>query len=899
MSPRVRRRRAPHGGLLGGLALVSLVSLGVVGRGAATTRDAGTATTPAPRSELQADVAALLGASGSQDPRLAALVPGHRPGELAYFVIADDRVGPARVRQLERNGARLLRSYRTIEAAAVASSRSAVRRIARLPWVLRLSPVELVFSATHEREVDQARGTPGDLGAQALWDQSVTGEGVTIAVLDTGLDPTHPDLDDLDFRHWSRLLNQGKVVEARNFVGGACLPVGGDTDGHGHGTHVAGIAVGTGEGAPSATDDGKYAGIAPGARLAVGKVLTDAGAGLNSDLLGALEWAALPPAPGRCAVGADIVNLSLGSESRPTRLNTGSDVDLVSRTLNRLAAQYGTLFTVAAGNSGPFLGSVLETPGSAAQALSVAAAAKDWDVNRDDTLSGDTCAGWRHPRSPSLSDNDCSAGVGDQPPSVSSFSSRGPSGDLWLRPDIAAPGYNIVSAQAATGIALAQNDLNRGTRGDPLYATATGTSMAAPAAAGAAALLLDAYRRRHGTDPVGASGLAGFQAPSHALLRAALMNTAQSDLFESRWILTTDAATEPPCPFTDPLLLTFCEIGDPFLDPVRTGAGSFTLYEARNRGADPYPGPLAEGAGKIRLDRAVAALRDGVVAYTTASGSGVDRGTGPQDLQGSWQIGATTAGATHTLGLVLHAAPGTPRTQVRFSFVSGNPSDGSRAIATGKGAWSISLPSTSNVQPGGDLVVKLTAKVPANAVPGSYTGAVIATVSNGQVLRIPVFASVALQDASTAVGSTGAQATVTSARDVFGKADTVWPSAAGASGTGAGSDWLVFPVELGSGLREARFAVYDAAAGDETYDLYLYGPSYELLASTHPFAAPGVTDAVANAGRGASSEAAPQRLVVMAPSAGRHYLVVSRAKLDLLPASGDFGAFVLTLDEVR
>ena len=69
----------------------------------------------------------------------------------------------------------------------------------------------------------------------------------------------------------------------------------------------------------------------------MGKVLTDAGAGLNSDLIAALEWAAMPPAPGRCAVGADIVNLSLGSESRPTRLNTGSDVDLVSLALNRLA----------------------------------------------------------------------------------------------------------------------------------------------------------------------------------------------------------------------------------------------------------------------------------------------------------------------------------------------------------------------------------------------------------------------------------------------------------------------------------------------------------------------------------------------------------------------------------
>ena len=215
-------------------------------------------------------------------------------------------------------------------------------------------------------------------------------------------------------------------------------------------------------------DNGRYAGIAPDAELAVGKVLTDAGAGLNSDLLAAMEWAAMPVGSSACAIGAHVVNLSLGSESRPGRLNTGSDVDLVSLMLNRLAVRYGTLFVAAAGNSGPFLGSVLEAPGSAAQALSVGASAKDYDVNHDDTLSGDTCAGYQQGA------NDCSAGPGSQPPSLSAFSSRGPSGDVWLKPDLSAPGYNIVSAQAGTGVALAQNDLNRGTRGDPLYATATG-----------------------------------------------------------------------------------------------------------------------------------------------------------------------------------------------------------------------------------------------------------------------------------------------------------------------------------------------------------------------------------------------------------------------------------------
>jgi subtilase family protein len=672
-----------------------------------------------------------------------------------------------------------------------------------------------------------------------------------------------------------------------------CAPLVGASDGHGHGTHVAAIATGTGEGTPLAADNGRYSGLAPGAELAVGKVLSDAGAGLNSDLLAALEWAATPAGSSTCSVGAQVVNLSLGSESRPVRLNTGSDPDLVSLMLNRLAVRYGTVFVAAAGNSGPFVGSVLETPGAAAQAISVAASAKDYDLNHDDTLSGDTCAGYQHPPSAA---NDCSAGVGTQSPSVGSFSSRGPSGDLWLRPDLTAPGYNIVSAQASTGAAIAQNDINRGTRSDPLYATATGTSMAAPATAGAAALLLQAYRDRYGSSPSGSSGLTGMNAPAYALVRAAMMNTAGSGQYEARWILSTDLNTVLHCPpELDPILVDFCGLA------AQIGAilGNQVLYEVRNRAADPYVGPLGEGAGKVDVGRALTALRDGVVVYSAASGSGQDAGTGPRDFQGSWQIGAITAGATQTQSFVVHAAPAAPRAQVRFSFVPGNPSDGSRVITPAKGSWTIDLPATVNVSAGRDQLVKLTAKVPASALPGSYTGTVVATTSGGQVLRIPVFASVVVHDTSSAVGSAGAQATVTSGSDVFAKWDTIWPSAAGSAGTGAGSDWLLYPVELGSGLREARFRVHDAAAGDETYDLYVYGSDYDLRATTHPFASEGVTDLQANAARGASTAASPQILTLQNPAAGRYYVAVSRAKVGLLPGSGDFGAFVLSLDEVR
>ena len=869
------------------LPALASVSLAVALAGGATKSQAAP-----PTADVSPRLEALASGAVAPDQRLARLVPGYRRGELAYFVVlGEPRTARHRI-ALERVGARILREYRELDAFAVASRPAAVARISALPGVVELVPVDVIETEA-EVEVDQSRATTADVGAPALWNQGITGAGIRVAVLDTGLDATHPDLDDKDFRNWSSPLNPPKVVDARSFLGGVCAPIGGATDGHGHGTHVAGIAVGTGEGTPVATDNGRYAGIAPGAELAVGKVLTDAGAGLNSDLLAAMEWAATPAGSSSCSIGAHVVNLSLGSESRPVRLNTGSDLDLVSLMLNRLAVRYGTVFVAAAGNSGPFIGSVLETPGAAAQALSIAASAKDYDLNRDDTLSGDTCAGYQHAPSPA---NDCSAGVGTQPPSLGSFSSRGPAGDLWLRPDLSAPGYNIVSAQAATGAALAQNDLNRGTRGDPLYATATGTSMAAPATAGSVALLLQAYRDRHGSFPAGSSGLTGVTAPAYALVRAALMNTAGSGQFEARWILSTDLNTVLDCPpELDPILVDFCSLS------AQIGAilGNQILYEVRNRAADPYVGPLGEGAGKLNVGRALAALRDGIVVYSAASGSGADAGTGPRDLQGSWQIGATTAGATNTQRFVVHAAPGAPRSQVRFSFVPGNPSDGSRAMTAGKSSWTIDLPGPVNVSAGRDEVVTLRAKVPSGTAPGHYTGTVVATASNGQVLRIPVFASVALHDTNVAVGLGGAQATVVSAADVFAKSDTIWPSAAGAAGTGSGADWLVYAVELGSGLREARFRVHDAAVGDETYDLYVYGSDYGLRASTHPFASEGVTDVQANNARGPSTPASPQTLTLQSPAAGRYYVAVSRAKVGLLPGSGDFGAFVLALDEVR
>nr|WP_238345410.1 S8 family serine peptidase [Actinopolymorpha cephalotaxi] len=243
--------------------------------------------------------------------------------------------------------------------------------------------------------------------APAAWDAGYTGKGVKVAVLDTGIDTTHPDL-------------AGRVSAAHNFTDDP------DTnDGFGHGTHVASIVGGSG-----AASDGARKGVAYGADLLNGKVLNSEGNGALSWVIAGMEWAAGDE-------HADIVNMSLGSD--PTEFGSS----LVTAAVDRLSNEDGTLFVVAAGNRGCD-GCVL-SPGDAPSALTVGA------VDRQDRLAD--------------------------------FSSRGPGPvNLALKPDITAPGVGIWAARAKDGKL----------GGSGPYLQLSGTSMASPHVAGAAALLSQA-----------------------------------------------------------------------------------------------------------------------------------------------------------------------------------------------------------------------------------------------------------------------------------------------------------------------------------------------------------------------------------------------------------------------
>ncbi|WP_426570201.1 S8 family serine peptidase [Streptomyces canus] len=250
--------------------------------------------------------------------------------------------------------------------------------------------------------------TTAQIGAPAAWAEGGTGSGVRVAVLDTGVDTTHPDL-------------VKRVVATRSFIPGEDV-----VDRNGHGTHTASTVAGTG-----AASDGKERGVAPGADLVVGKVLGDSGSGSVSGIIAGMEWAARTER-------AKVVSMSLGVSGWHTQ------DDPISQAVNRLTAETGALFVVAAGNDGPGPTS-LGAPGTADAALTVGA------VDVSDRLA--------------------------------EFSSAGPRmNDDGLKPDLTAPGVDVLAARS-----------QHLTWGEGYYRPDSGTSMATPHVAGAAALLVQKY----------------------------------------------------------------------------------------------------------------------------------------------------------------------------------------------------------------------------------------------------------------------------------------------------------------------------------------------------------------------------------------------------------------------
>lgn len=244
--------------------------------------------------------------------------------------------------------------------------------------------------------------------AQEVYRQGYTGKGIRIAVLDTGV-YAHRDL-------------KGRIAVFQNFMGeNQAL-----RDDNGHGTHVAGILCGDGT-----CSRGVVRGMAPGAQLAVLKVLDKSGNGKTEKVLFALDWMK----KNHALYGIRLLNFSVG-------FLQGADNEAQYEIMCGLEELWdrGVTVVTAAGNNGPGEGTIT-VPGISRKVITVGAC--------DDERGG--------------------RGM------PKGYSGRGPTGCCIVKPEILAPGTNILSLSS---------------RGNQ-YVQKSGTSMATPIVCGALALALE------------------------------------------------------------------------------------------------------------------------------------------------------------------------------------------------------------------------------------------------------------------------------------------------------------------------------------------------------------------------------------------------------------------------
>jgi len=225
------------------------------------------------------------------------------------------------------------------------------------------------------------------IGYETAQLQGLTGKGVGVAILDTGVF-LHPD-------YGKRIIGFADMVNRRRDPYDDC----------GHGSHVCGIIGGNG-----ALSDGHYCGMAPQCNLIAVKVLDRKGNGYVRDVLAGIDWLLNR----KEQLGIRIVNISVGSASRK---NPGEDSELV-RGVNR-AWDAGLVVVVAAGNSGPGRMTVT-TPGISRKVITVG-----------------------------CSDDDQEILVGGK--RMVDYSGRGPTAECICKPDVVAPGKTVVSCSARNG----------------------------------------------------------------------------------------------------------------------------------------------------------------------------------------------------------------------------------------------------------------------------------------------------------------------------------------------------------------------------------------------------------------------------------------------------------------
>jgi subtilisin family serine protease len=344
-------------------------------------------------------------------------------GTSAYVVVFNEGVEPtAKISELERvHGFRADHRYGAslsgFAARLAGRQRDAIARDSAVASVEDDKPMRLAPTRS-------SRASTLATGVKRIGGGTKPADGVAVAVLDTGVDLAHQDLT---------------ALVGTNCVGGASRRVAAVSDGHGHGTHVAGTVAGRGG-----------IGVAPGTTVYAVKVLDDQGRGSTSQLICGIDW--VTANAGR--LGIRVANLSLGQPGPSDDECGRTSHDLIHRAICR-ATDAGVVFVVAAGNDATDI--AMDVPSGYPEVLAVAAMS-DTDGAPGARGGGATCA-------PSERD--------DRFASFSNYARTATSAAHL----VAAPGVCIRSSWPGGG-----------------YRTISGTSMAAPHVSGAVALCIASAR---------------------------------------------------------------------------------------------------------------------------------------------------------------------------------------------------------------------------------------------------------------------------------------------------------------------------------------------------------------------------------------------------------------------
>ncbi|TBR07227.1 MAG: hypothetical protein EPO62_08830 [Candidatus Nitrosotenuis sp.] len=244
-------------------------------------------------------------------------------GEKRYIVLFKDRVEDSDIDNLKKNGGKVKNVFKSLPGLAISADDMQIQKIKsdkRIKNIVEDTVVHTFLS-----------NSVPHIGANSVHAAGVTGNGIKVCIVDTGVDDSHPSLNPL-IAQYDYVNNDGDA-----------------TDDEGHGTHVAGIV---------ASRDSVYKGVAPDTSLMAVKVLDSTGSGFMSTVIVGIDW---------CIVnGADVINLSLGGGS----FTNTCDGDPSAIAVNNAVAQ-GVVVVAASGNNGYI--NAVAAPACASQAIAVGA----------------------------------------------------------------------------------------------------------------------------------------------------------------------------------------------------------------------------------------------------------------------------------------------------------------------------------------------------------------------------------------------------------------------------------------------------------------------------------------------------------------------------------------------